>query len=225
MPPFTLPRSLPRMASRLIARTGTLAVIAATLGTGLSACSPTNNVVANTAKAALEDRLTEEQVVDAKISAGILERLFDIDEMLPVDLAVDVWKTRVMVTGTLSSAAQRNEVARAVQQDGRITKFYNEIQIVTPDEQAQRREWKEKAKAGADKAAEVFDDFWIETKISAQLISTKGVSSVNYRWRSVLGTVYLLGEAQSAKELNQVITIIKNTKGVKALKSHVPVRG
>lgn len=192
---------------------------------GLGACSPTNNIVTSAAKAAFEDRLAEEQVVDAKIKAGILDRLIGIDKMLALDLSVDVWKQRVMLTGTLSSAAVRNQVARAVQADARVTQLYNEVQLITADEQSSRREWKEKAQAGASKAAEVFDDFWIETKLTAQLLGADGVNSVNYRWRSVLGTVYLLGEAQSAKELNAVVTIIKNVKGVRALKSHAPVRG
>jgi len=198
-----------------------LGAVALTLG----ACSPTNNIVTSAAKAAFEDRLAEEQVVDAKIKAGILDRLIGIDKMLVVDLSVDVWKTRVMLTGTLSSASLRNQAARAVQADGRVAQLYNEGQLITESEQSTRREWKEKAQAGADKAWEVFDDFWLETKVTAQLIGAEGVNSVNYRWRSVLGTVYLLGEAQSAKELNAVVTIIKNIKGVRALKSHAPVRG
>jgi osmotically-inducible protein OsmY len=201
------------------------AVLLAVVTLGLGACSPTNNVVSNVAKAAFENRLAEEQVVDAKIKAGILDRMISIDKMLALDLSVDVWKTRVMLTGTLSSTDLRNQVARATQQDARISEFYNEVQIITEDEQATRREWKEKAQSGAQKAAESFEDFWIETKISAQLIGAEGVNSVNFRWRSVSGTVYLLGEAGSAKELNAVVTIIKNTKGVKALKSFAPVRG
>ena len=201
------------------------AVLLAVATLGLGACSPTNNVVSNVAKAAFENRLAEEQVVDAKIKAGILDRMIGIDKMLALDLSVDVWKTRVMLTGTLSSTDLRNQVARATQQDARISEFYNEVQIITEDEQATRREWKEKAQSGAQKAAESFEDFWIETKISAQLIGAEGVNSVNFRWRSVSGTVYLLGEAGSAKELNAVVTIIKNTKGVKALKSFAPVRG
>ena len=197
---------------------------AVALSFSVAACSPTNNVVTNAAKAAMEDRLAEEQVVDAKIKTAALESLYNIDKMLALDLSVDVWKTRVMVTGTLSSAGLRNDVARAIQKDSRIGAFYNEVQLVTEDEQAQRREWKEKAKAGADKAAEAFSDFWIETKISGKLIAADGVSSVNYRWRSVLGTVYLLGEAGSARELNKVVTLIKDTEGVLALKSHAVVR-
>lgn len=195
----------------------------ALLAFGLGACSPTNNVVTNTAKAAMEDRLTEEQVVDAKIKTAALERLYDIDKILALDLSVDVWKTRLMLTGTLSSSTTYNRVDEAIRKDGRLTAVYNEVKLVTPAEQAQRREWKEKAQAGAQKAAEVFDDFWIETKLSAKLIAAEGVSSVNYRWRSVLGTVYLIGEAESDREYNTVMTIIKDTKGVKSVKSHVVV--
>ena len=199
------------------------AILGATLG--LSACSPTSNLFTHTAQAAFESRLTEEQVVDAKIKTGILDRMIGIDKMLALDLSVDVWKTRVMLTGTLSSTDLRNQVARAVQYDARVSEFYNEVRIISEDEQATRREWKEKAQSGAQKAADSFEDFWIETKISAQLIGTKDINSVNYRWRSVLGTVYLLGEAGSARELNAVVTIIKNTKGVKSLKTYAPVRG
>ena len=167
----------------------TIALAGILLGAlALGGCS-TNSVVANVAKAAFEDRLAEEQITDVKIQAGIADRLISIDKMLLVDLNVDVWKTRVMVTGALSSAKLRNQVAGAVQQDGRISYYYNESVIVTEDEQAQRREWKEKAQSGAQKAAEVFDDVWVETKISAQLITAKGINSVNYRWRSVLGVV------------------------------------
>jgi len=200
-----------------------LAAVAVSAGL-LGACS-TNSVVANAAKAAFEDRLAEEQIVDAKIKAGIIENNIGMDKMLALDLSVDVWKTRAMVTGTMTDSERRNQVGRAALKDARISAFYNEIQIVSVDAQAERREWKEKADAGAQKAAEVFDDFWIETKISANLISTEGVSSVNYRWRSVLGTVYIIGEAQTATELNTVIGVIKTIKGVKAIQNHVMVRG
>lgn len=210
----------------LIQRTKTISLCTALLlaAGALSACG-TNTVVANAAKAAFEDRLAEEQIVDTKITAGIVENNISIDKMLALDLSVDVWKTRVMITGALTDAEQRNQVARAAMKDSRISKFYNEIQIVSADDQAQRREWKEKAQAGADKAVEVFDDFWIETKISAQLIRAGGVSSVNYRWRSVLGTIYIIGEAQTAAELSTVLGIIKNIKGVKAIQNHIAVRG
>ena len=71
---------------------------------------------------------------------------------------------------------------------------------------------------------EVVTDLWIETKISAQLLSEKTIKSVNYRWRSVLGSIYIIGEAETSGELNHVLEIIRQTKGVKSVKSHILVR-
>ena len=181
----------------------------------------TQTIISETAKAAFEDRLAEEQVVDAKIKTGIVSRVIDIDKSLILDVSVDVWKNRVMMTGALSDSDIRNSVIRAAQEDSRISDFYNDIHIVSPEEQSQRREWMDKAKSGGQTVSNVVSDVWIETKISAQLISAEDVTSVNYRWRSVLGAVYIIGEAASSSELNKVLDIISATKGVKSVKSHV----
>lgn len=186
----------------------------------VSACG-TQTIIAETAKAAFEDRLTEEQVVDTKIKAGIVDRILDIDKGLILDVSVDVWKNRVMLTGTLSDPTVRNSVIRAAQEDTRISDFYNNIHIVSEVEQAERREWMEKAKSGGETISNVVSDVWIETKISAQLITEDGISSVNYRWRSVLGSIYLIGEAATSAELNKVLDIIGATKGVTSVKSYV----
>lgn len=193
-------------------------------GFALSGCT-TNSVVANAAKAAFEDRLAEEQIVDAKIKTSMLKNNVELDKMLALDLSIDVWKTRVMLTGVISNPAQRDKVVAMARQDKRISKLYDDIQIVTADAQNERREWREKAEDGADAVAEAADDFWIETKISAQLIAAEGVSSVNYRWRCVMNTVYIIGEAQTTKEFNTVISTIKSIEGVKAVRNYIQVRG
>lgn len=196
---------------------GALTVVMTAILAGCGA----QTIVSETAKAAFEDRLAEEQVVDAKIKAGIIGRITDIDKSLILDVSIDVWKNRVMMTGALSDSGTRNSVIRAAQQDSRISDFYNNIHIVSPQQQSERREWMDKAKSGGQTVSNVVSDVWIETKISAQLISEDGVTSVNYRWRSVLGDVYIIGEASSSSELNRVLKIISDTKGVKSVKSHV----
>ena len=192
----------------------------------LGGCSsPGDSVVLSAAQAAFEDRLAEEQVVDTKIKANILKNNIEMDKMLALDLSVDVWKTRVMITGELSDAALRDKVISTARKDSRISKLYNDIEIVTPEVQAERRTWREKAEDGADSAAETAEDFWIETKISAQLLAAKGVSSVNYRWRCVQNTVSILGEAQTPAELNTVLSTIKSIKGVKAINNYIKIKG
>lgn len=52
-------------------------------------------------------------------------------------------------------------------------------------------------------------DFAIETKLKANLLAAKGVTSINYRWRSVNGIVYFLGLARSHEELAKVLTLAR----------------
>ena len=73
-------------------------------------------------------------------------------------------------------------------------------------------------------AERVVGDVWIETKISAQLIAASGVTSVNYRWRSVRGTVYLIGRAQSRQELATVLGTVRATDGVLQVRQFIEVR-
>jgi hyperosmotically inducible protein len=46
------------------------------------------------------------------------------------------------------------------------------------------------------------------------LLSTRGVTSVNYRWRSVRDVVYLIGRSRSDDELKTVLGIVRKTEGV-----------
>lgn len=197
------------------------------IGTGLvlSACT---TVLTETAKKALEDRSTEDQVTDTKIATGILSRLAGKDKGLLLDVSVDVWEQRVLLTGTLSDPSVREDVVQLVRQDDRITALYDEIQMVPPEVQEERRELNKAHQEGATEEKggmqQAVDDFWISSKIQAQLLAKKGVTSVNYRWRSVRNQVYLIGRARSQKELETVLEIIRDTKGVEGVKFFVQIK-
>jgi len=205
-----------------LARTA-LAGVAVLTALSMTSCQ---QVVTETAKKAFEDRTTQDQVTDTKIGAGILSSFSDKDKNLLLDVNADVWEQRVMLTGTLDDPKKKDEVVQLVQADQRVRKVYDEIHVVTKAEQAQRREAVKnkddsKKEGGAGQAV---NDFWIETKISAQLISTRGVTSVDYRWRSVRNVVYLIGRARSQEELNTVLSVIRNTEGVKQVKHFVEIK-
>ena len=68
------------------------------------------------------------------------------------------------------------------------------------------------------------NDLWLETNLKVQLLGTKGIRSMNYRWRSVKGAVYLIGTARSQLELNTVLNVIRTTKGVIRLINHAWIR-
>ena len=188
----------------------------------VSGCS---TVLVGTAKMAWEDRSTDDQVTDTKIGVSLLSGLADKDKSLLFDVNTDVWEKRLMLTGTVSDARTRQSLVQMARADTRIKKIYDEIQVVSLQEQARRRD-AAKPKEGLKKegSERVFSDYWVETKISAQLISTREVVSANYRWRSVRNTLYLIGRAQSANELKSVLAIIRATEGVSQVKSFVEVK-
>jgi len=182
-------------------------------------------LLTETAKKALEDRTTEDQATDTKIGAGILSRFSEKDKGLLLDVNADVWEQRVLVTGTLDDPNIREEVVKLVKTDPRIVQVYDEIQMVTPEEKERRRkEAEEQGKKDTEGMGQSVDDFWIATKIEGQLIGAKGVTSVNYRWRSVRNQVYLIGRASSQAELDKVLEICRQTKGVSSITHFVEIK-
>jgi osmotically-inducible protein OsmY len=188
----------------------------------LPGCS---TVIMESAKRTLEDRSTEDQVTDTKISAAILSGLSGKDKNLLLDINVDTWEQRVMLTGTVADNRTRQEVVQLARADRRVKAVYDEIQVVSTAEQARRREASKtkdsSQKEGIDRSV---NDFWIETKISAKLIADTDVASINYRWRSVRNTVYLIGRARSGAEYRDVVNTMLTTEGVRSVKPFVDVR-
>ena len=201
-------------------------VLVTVAGVGVLGATGCLQVYEQAAKTVFEDRSNDDHILDAKIDTGILSALADKDKSLLLDVKTDVWEQRVMLTGTLDDAKMKKDVVQLVQlSDPRIRKIYDEIQLVSTAEQEQRREAaKNKDASQKEGVGQAVNDFWIETKINAQLLSTRGVVSVNYRWRSVRNVVYLIGRARSKDELETVLGVISKTEGVKEVKPFVEIK-
>ncbi len=191
-------------------------------GLGLGGCT---TLVTEVAQKAWEDRTTEDQATDTKIAAGILERLFDRDKGLVIDVSADVWEQRVLLTGTLDNAKERAAVEGLVRKDKRIKRLYRHIRIVSKNAKAARRKQAEKKDSEKKSGfGQTVNDFWIETKIKGQLVFAKNVTSVNYRWRSVLNHIYAIGRAGSKIERDKVLRIIRETEGVKSVRHYIQIK-
>ena len=204
----------------------TAAVVLAFSGAIAGGCAPTGGVVLTAAaQKAFEDRTTEDQVTDAKIMTGILKRVADKDKNLLLDVSVDVWEQRVMLTGTLDDAKTRGDVAKLARADKRIKAFHNEIQVVSAAQREQRRQRADRKDSGEKSGIrQTVNDVWIETKIKAKLLTASGVTSVNYFWRSVRNAVYVIGRARSTGERDKVLAIIRGTDGVKGVTHFIEVK-
>ena len=190
------------------------------MATVLSGCA---SVVTSAAQKAWESRTTEDQVTDSKIHTGILDKLKDKDKGLLLDVNVDVWEQRVMLTGTLDDSGLRSEVESLAKQDSRIKILHNHIQVVTTAEKEARRKQKEEGGDEKSGVGQTVNDFWIETKIKAQLLTQSNVTSVNYFYRSVLNHIYVIGKAGNSLEKTLVLTTIRETEGVKSVHEYITV--
>jgi osmotically-inducible protein OsmY len=106
-----------------------------------------------------------------------------------------------------------------------VLRVYDEIQIVSAAELARRRAALNKRDASKKEGIERFiSDYWIETKISGQLIGTRDVTSVNLRWRSVRNVVCVIGRTSTQQEYRKVLEGIRSVEGVQQVKSFIEVK-
>jgi osmotically-inducible protein OsmY len=198
-------------------------LLALALLLGTSACT---TVLSEGAKRTLENRQTHDFFTDTQIGSSLFSALVQKDAGLAMDINIDVWEQRVLLTGSVLDAKTRAEVAQLARADKRVLKVYDEIQIVSPEDQAaRRRAAKGKGDSGGKGALErAATDYWIEARINGQLIATRDVASVNLRWRSVRNRVCVIGRAQSDTEHRKALEAIRAVDGVAQLKSFVEVK-
>ncbi|MBF0358711.1 MAG: BON domain-containing protein [Magnetococcales bacterium] len=185
---------------------------------GLSGCT---TVMTTAGQAAWEDRTTEDQITDTKIHTAITKRLVDLDKNFLLDVSADVWEGRVMLSGTVDSSKRHRQAVIAAKKDKRIKLFYDHVKVVTEAQAKARREAK---KSGDKDKNGGVNDFWLETKIKAELLTTKNVTSVNYRWRSVDSKIFIIGRSPDLAERNRVLKSILSVKGVRGVTHHIQIK-
>lgn len=173
----------------------------------LAACTQPTGLV-NVASSPAEDRSLETLRDDTAIT-------FDINEILLgekyrdlfAEISTDAYERVVLLTGTVKFAQNKQRATDLVRSVKGVKRIVNELQV-TKD-------------YGVGAAA---NDLWVETKLKVLLLGTKDIRSINYRWRSVNGTVYVIGAGRSQRELNTVLDVIRKTERVKKVVNHAWVR-
>jgi osmotically-inducible protein OsmY len=173
----------------------------------LVACTQPTGLV-NVASSPAEDRSLETLRDDTAITFDINEVLLGekYRDLFP-EISTDVYEHVVMLTGTVKFARNKQRATELVRGIKGVKRIINELQVTK--------------NYGIGPAA---NDLWIETKLKVLLLGTKDIRSINYRWRSVNGTVYLIGAARSQTELNTVLNVIRTTERVKKVVNHAWIR-
>ena len=145
---------------------------------------------------------------DLKIHGQINDLWFrsDIDIFRKLDLNVN--QGRVLITGVVQDPDRRVEAVRLAWQPAGVKQVINEIRVA-----------ESKGPIGYAK------DTWITTKLRAVITVDKEVQSLGYSIDTVHGTVYLMGVSHTQTELDHLMDVARNIKGVEQVVSYVTLIG
>ncbi len=147
-------------------------------------------------------------VTDTAIRARINDYWFKYNTEMFQKLDMTVDQGRVLLTGVVQKPEHRVEAVRLAWQAKGVKQVINEIQV-----------------GNARSLGSYANDEWISSTLKAQMVFSKDIQSINYTIDTVRGVVYLMGVAQSPKELDHVIRLARKTKGVKQVVSYVKMVG
>lgn len=158
-----------------------------------------------TAVTASQERSMGEALDDAAVSSQIKAKLITHGGMNEVD--VEVAAGLVLLSGRVSTPELRLKAEELAWSARRAREVANEIQIEAP--------------GGIWSNA---SDELISSRVRARLIGSKSVQSRNFNVETYGGTVYLLGIARSAAELEKAAEEASFVSGVRQVVSYVRLR-
>lgn len=174
----------------------------------LSSCMPT--VIErdrNNCAAVSQNMNARKMVSDLTIKSNIKNQLAKHNMFTLV--GVKVVEGRALLTGKVPTQIDRLEAIKLAWQQLGVREVNSEI-IVTGDI--------------SKSAAQIAKDSWITSEIKSRLLATKNVESLNYGFETIDNVVYILGIAQTSRELDKVIGVAGRVRGVTKVVSYVRIR-
>jgi osmotically-inducible protein OsmY len=176
----------------------------------LSGCDPVSLAVgagASLGVASAQEGGVRGAITDDAIQLKIADFYVKKDFTMFRKLNVTVKEGRVLITGSVPNPDMRVEAVRLAWQADGVRQVLNEISV---DD-------------GAGIKSAVVDG-WITSNIKAKLMIDKYVESINYNIDTVNGNVYVMGVAQSQKELTRVMDYARNASHVHNVVSYVRLK-
>ena len=173
-------------------------------------CSPASILAsggATTMVVAEGDKSLGTVVDDATIKFNISRKLLASENNLFIDTDISVVEGMVLLTGIVKNQEIRIEAVKIVWEVEGVKEVINEIEI-------------------GDKTTlkEYANDVWITTQIKALAAKDIGLRSISYSIETIKGKVYLAGVTSRQEQLEILINITKNVKGVKEVVNYVVIK-
>lgn len=179
-----------------------LAALFAVAATLLSSCTAVVNTIESAFDVRSAGEVVDDNVLIGKINAALLR-----DSDLWADVNTAVFQRHVLLAGSVQTREAKKRAGGVVRGIDGVQEIINELQIT--DE------------GGFSQTAE---DFGINTKVKFSLARREPGAQINYRWKSVDGVVYFLGEAENEAERDRVFEVARGVEGVERIIDHVWVK-
>lgn len=181
-----------------------VAAVAVLLAGALSGCvSVARTTVSRLGIAAYQERGIDGRINDLGVSANVRNALFLYDHTFLADIGVTVYHGDVVLTGAVDSEEKRAAVERLAADAVGVQSVTNDVVVAEPG------------------TVDLVQDTWITTQLETRLIFDKSIDSVNYSVTTVDGTVYVMGVARNADELDRVVAHARDLPHARHVVEHV----
>ena len=173
-------------------------------------CSPTG-ILATSGSSALVvaegERSMGTVIDDATIKVNIAAKFLNAGNNLFVNINTSVLEGRVLLTGLVDNQEIRIDAVRLVWEVEGVKEIINEIEI------GNRSTLKDYA-----------SDLWINTQARAVAAKTVGIKSITFNFETIQGKIYIAGITTRPDLLNEMVSVLKNIKGVNEIVNYVIIK-
>jgi osmotically-inducible protein OsmY len=162
---------------------------------------------AQTGMAIAENRSLGRKVDDTVIYTDLANQFLQANQArLLSKVTFNVRFSRVMLTGRVVNIEDAEQAVALAWKAKGVTEVINELVV--------------DSEGGFLTTAE---DALVKRNLEARLLITKGVWVINYSIDVQSGTAYLIGRVKDQAELDRALNVVRTTKGVKRVVSHLQI--
>jgi osmotically-inducible protein OsmY len=169
-----------------------------------AAFDPVTSLISKGVSTALDVRSKDEVKADIEIDGSVTGKLNGNKGDDYKDVSFLVFARHGVLVGYARTDDARRKAEELARTEKRLRSLRNDVVIGTP---------------GGGMAANAM----LDKKIDLKLTATKGVSSVNMRWKVYGGEVFLTGVAKTQAEADLAVKTVRGADGVKNVRSSLRI--
>ena len=161
-----------------------------------------------TTGAMIADERSVGDIIDDKVIATKIKHEYiknSVDNSLK-GISLEVYEGRVLLVGYVTDYEYKEEAEKLAWLIRGVKEVINDITV------------------SSDNQASYAKDLWILTKVKTKFLVSKELHSINYKIMVYNRVVYLLGVAETQKELNAALKISSEISSVSIVKNYILVK-